>query len=138
MRYLAIDYGKKRIGLAICDAAEMIASPLTVIDGGKDPIKRIVEIVTQEGVGAIVVGMPLNMDDSQGSQAKVTIEFAQRLKKHIDIEILFQDERLSSFAAEEKMAPAEFSRKKKRKHLDAVAAAQILETFLENHHAGSQ
>jgi putative Holliday junction resolvase len=138
MRYLAIDYGKKRIGLAICDASEMIASPLTVIDGGKDPIKRIVEIVTQEGVGAIVVGMPLNMDDSQGSQAKVTIEFAQRLKKHIDIEILFQDERLSSFAAEEKMAPAEFSRKKKRKHLDAVAAAQILETFLENRHAGSQ
>ena len=138
MRYLAIDYGNKRIGLAICDASETISSPLTVIDAAKDPINRIVEIVAQENVGAIVVGMPLNMDDSQGPQAKVTIEFAKRLEKHVDIDILFQDERLSSFAAEEKMAPAEFSWKKKRKHLDAVAAAQILETFLENHHTASQ
>jgi len=138
MRYMAIDYGKKRIGLAVCDASETIASPFAIIDGGKDPIKRIVEIVAQENVGAIVVGMPLNMDDSQGPQAKETIEFAQRLKKHLDIEILFQDERLSSFAAEEKMASAQFSRKKKRKHLDAVAAAQILETFLENHHTDRQ
>jgi len=135
---MAIDYGKKRIGLAVCDASETIASPFAIIDGGKDPIKRIVEIVAQENVGAIVVGMPLNMDDSQGPQAKETIEFAQRLKKHLDIEILFQDERLSSFAAEEKMASAQFSRKKKRKHLDAVAAAQILETFLENHHTDRQ
>ena len=138
MRYLAIDYGRKRIGLAICDASEMIASPLTVIDGGKEPIKRIVEIVTQENVGAIVVGMPLNMDDSEGPQAKETMEFAERLKKHVEIDVFFQDERLSSFAAEEKMASAELSRKKKRKYLDAVAAAQILETFLENRRAGSQ
>jgi len=138
MRYLAIDYGNKRIGLAICDASETLASPLAVIDAQQKPLEKIAELVTRENVGAIVVGLPLNMDDSQGSQAKITMAFAERLKKQVAVKVFFQDERLSSFAAEQKLACAELSRRKKRKHLDAVAAAEILEAFLQKRRAGGQ
>jgi len=147
MRYLAIDYGNKRtglaicdrsetivspLGLAICDRSETIVSPLTVIQGQDDLCQKIAEIVQAEAVDAIILGLPLNMDDSQGPQAKLTQAFAAKLQPRVDCPIHFQDERLTSFAAEEKLAPAELTRKKAKKRLDAVAAAQILEAFLES------
>lgn len=131
MRYLAIDYGSKRTGLAICDRSETITSPLTVIPSQDDLLLKIAEIVRAEAIEAIVLGLPLNMDDSEGPQAKLVRTFAAKLAAHVDIQIHFQDERLTSFAAEHKLAPAELTRKKTKKRLDAVAAAQILETFLE-------
>ncbi|HUW20543.1 MAG TPA: Holliday junction resolvase RuvX [Sedimentisphaerales bacterium] len=131
MRYLAIDYGAKRIGLAICDPAETIASPLGVIEGQRDVIKQVADIVKKENVEAVVLGLPLNMDDSAGPQARLVFQFAGQLEKLLDIPVYFQDERLSSFGAEEKLAPAELTRKKKKKHLDAVAAAEILQAFLD-------
>jgi putative Holliday junction resolvase len=131
MRYLAIDYGTKRTGLAICDPAETIVSPLAVLEGQKELLKKIADAVKANGVEAVVLGLPLNMDDSEGPQAKLVLNFADQLKEHLDIPIHFQDERLSSFGAEDKLAPAEFTRAKKRKRLDAVAAAEILEAFLE-------
>lgn len=134
MRYLAIDYGNKRTGLAICDAGETIASPLTVIHGQTDLLKKITDIVEAEKIEAIVLGLPLNMDDSQGPQAKLVLKFADLLKAHIDIPIHFQDERLSTFGAEEKLAAADFTRGQKKKRLDAVAAAEILDAFLQQKH----
>jgi putative Holliday junction resolvase len=131
MRYLAIDYGTKRTGLAICDPAETIVSPLAVLEGQKELLKKIADVVKANGVEAIVLGLPLNMDDSEGSQAKLVLNFADQLKEHLGIPIHFQDERLSSFGAEDKLAPAELTRAKKRKRLDAIAAAEILEAFLE-------
>ena len=135
MRYLAIDYGDKRTGLAICDHDETIASPLTVIQGQKDLLKKIADVVQTENVEAIVLGLPLNMDDSQGPQARLVFKFADQLKEHLNIPIHFQDERLSTFSAEEKLAAADFTRGKKKKRLDAIAAAVILEAFLEQKHA---
>ena len=132
MRYLAIDYGSKRTGLAICDPAETIASPLTVIHGQKELLRRISDIVETENVEAIVLGLPLNMDGSTGPQAELVFKFADQLKAHLDIPILFQDERLSTFTAEEKLSRTEFTRKKKKKRLDAIAAAEILQVFLDN------
>jgi putative Holliday junction resolvase len=131
MRYLAIDYGVKRTGLAICDREERIASPLAVIEGQSGLVDKIAYFVKKEGVEGIVLGMPLNMDDSQGPAAKQVLRFAEDLKKHIDIPIHFQDERLSSFGAEEKLAAGDFTRGKKKKRVDAVAAAEILDGFLE-------
>jgi putative holliday junction resolvase len=131
MRYLAIDYGTRRTGLAICDPSETIVSPLAVIEGQKNLAEKILEIIARENVEAIVLGLPLNMDGTAGSQAKMSTRFAEELKKRANIPVHFQDERLSSFAAEEKLAPADFTRKKKAKRLDAIAAAQILESFLE-------
>ena len=131
MRYLAIDYGAQRTGLAICDRDETIASPLAVIRGQKHLLQKIADIVAAQGVDAIVLGLPLNMDDSEGHQAKLVRGFAARLAGRLGIPVHFQDERLSSFGAREKLAPAELTRKDTAKRLDAVAAAQILEAFLE-------
>lgn len=135
MRYLAIDYGLKRTGLAICDGDETIASPLAVIEGQKELLKRIVEVVKNEAVGAVVLGLPLNMDDSVGPQARLVFQFAEKLKENIDVPVHFHDERLTTFGAEEKLAAAEFTRKRKKKRLDAIAAAQLLEAFLEQKNA---
>jgi putative Holliday junction resolvase len=131
MRYLAIDYGVKHTGLAICDAAETVASPLTVIEGQKDLLRKIKDVVEAENVEAIVLGLPLNMDDTVGSQAKLVFQFGEQLEKVLDIPVHFQDERLSTFGAGGKLDAAELSIKKKKKHLDAIAAAEILEAFLE-------
>jgi putative Holliday junction resolvase len=131
MRYLAIDYGPKHTGLAVCDRNETIASPLTVIEGSENLPEKIVEIIKAENIEAVVLGLPINMDDSHGPQAELVFAFAENLKHLIDVPIQFQDERLSSFAAEQKFASADFAKKKKKKRLDAVAAAEILEAFLE-------
>jgi len=135
MRYLAIDYGTKRTGLAICDASETISSPLTVIHGQKQLLKKILDIVETKNVNAVVLGLPLNMDNSQGFQAKRVLRFAEQLKAHLHIPIHFQDERLSTFGAEEKLASAELTKSEKRKRLDAIAAAEILQAFLEQKNA---
>jgi putative Holliday junction resolvase len=131
MRYLAIDYGTKHVGLAICDPAETIASPLDVIEGHKNLVQRISDLVERENVGAIVIGLPLNMDDSAGPQARLVLEFGENLKKALDIPVHFQDERLTSFGAGEKLASVYSATGKRKKRLDAVAAAEILESFLE-------
>jgi putative Holliday junction resolvase len=132
MRYLAIDYGTKKTGLAVCDPSESIVSPLMGLVNAKDMVGTIVEIVRSENIEAIVVGMPLNMDGTQGGQAKIVIDFANELKKHTNIPVLFQDERLTSYAAEEKLAARELTRKKRRKRIDALAAAEILQAFLDS------
>ena len=131
MRYLAIDYGKKRTGLAICDFSETVVSPLMVLEKQKHLISKILEAVKEEQVDAVVLGLPLNMDDSYGPQAKIILSFAEQLKRKLHIPIHLQDERLSSFSAEEKLNTANLKPKKKKKRLDAVAAAEILESFLE-------
>ncbi len=131
MRYLAIDYGTKRTGLAVCDAGETIASPLAVVQGSKDLIERIKRVVASEGIGALIVGLPLNMDGTEGPQAKLVRAFAGRLGGQIPLPVHFQDERLSSFAAEQKLQDIGLTRGKKRQRLDALAAADILQTFLD-------
>jgi putative Holliday junction resolvase len=137
MRYLAIDYGSRRTGLAICDPTETIVSPLAVVDSRKGLLKKIGEIIEAEHVGAIVIGLPLNMDDTKGPQAQLVLEFTEKLKKELRIPVHLQDERLSSFAAEEKLVIAQYSREKKKERLDAVAAAEILELFLEQKSSNS-
>jgi putative Holliday junction resolvase len=119
-------------GLAICDPTETIVSPLAVLPTAKDLLGGIVEIVKTEGVEAIVLGLPLNMDGTQSGQAGVVQSFADNLKKHINIPIFFQDERLTTFAAEGKLIGRELTRKKKRARIDALAAAEILQAFLDS------
>jgi len=134
MRYLAIDYGDKRTGLAICDPQETVVSPLLVIEGQKNLIEKIADVIETENAQAIVIGLPLNMDGSAGPRAKLVQQFADKLKNRINVPIFLQDERLTSFAAEQQIAPAGLTRKKKKKRLDAIAAAQILDAFLKQNH----
>lgn len=131
MRYLAIDHGTKRTGLAICDAAEMIASPLCVLYGQKNISHEISQVVDSEEVGAIVLGLPLNMDGSEGPQVAKVKAFAKQLRAHVEIPIHLQDERLSSFGAKEKFEATGLPKAKKRSLLDAIAAAEILQSFLD-------
>jgi len=131
MRYLAIDYGLRRTGLAVCDAEETMAFPLDVLHGQKDLVQRIGQIVVSERIDAIVLGLPLNMDGSRGPQAQQVLAFAQQLKQRIGIAIHLQDERLSSFGAQEKLQATGLSKAKQRERLDAIAAAEILQAFLD-------
>ncbi len=117
--------------MAICDAQETIASPLRVLDGRGDALGQIAKIVESEGVEAIVLGLPLNMDGSEGPQAAKAKAFGEQLARRFGLPIHFQDERLSSFGAEEKLQPAGLSRARKRDLLDAVAASEILRGFLD-------
>jgi len=131
MKYLAVDYGNKRTGLAICDRNETLASPLCVIHEPSRVLNVIVQMVEEERIEGIVLGLPLNMDDSEGFQAKRVREFGKTLCAKVDIPILFHDERLSSFSASEKLSAMSLTWSRKKKRLDAVAAAEILEGFLE-------
>ncbi len=136
MRYLAIDHGLKRTGLAVCDPSETIVSALSVIEGSKDVISDVIKIVEKENIESIVIGLPLNMDGTAGGQAKIVRAFAEQLNQRTKVDIYLQDERLSSFAASEKLDQMEMSHKMKKKKLDALAAAQILEAFLEQKKMG--
>ncbi|MGD1042930.1 MAG: Holliday junction resolvase RuvX [Sedimentisphaerales bacterium] len=131
MRYLSIDYGNKITGLAICDPTETIVSPLAALPTSNDLIGKIIEIIKTENVEALVLGLPLNMDDSVGPQAKKVQAFAEQIKKQIDTPVFFQDERLSTFAAEGKMIEMELTRKGKKRRIDALAAAEIMQAFLD-------
>lgn len=132
MRYLAIDHGQKRTGLAVCDASETVVSPHSVIEtqNSGELLKRILSVIETEEIEAVIIGLPYNMDGSEGPRAKKVRTFAERLSENISIPVLFHDERLSSFGAEHLLAEAELTRKKKKKRLDAVAAAEILNAFL--------
>ena len=131
MRYLAIDYGKKRTGLAICDVDEILACPLEVVATASDLTRRITDIVRQEEIDAIVMGLPLNMDDTEGPQAKLVRRIARQIEDAAGVPIHFHDERLSSFEAEKKLSGIGLTRKGKKKRLDAIAAAEILQCFLD-------
>ncbi len=132
MKYLAIDYGSRRTGLAVCDPSQTICSPLAVLDSTRDLIAQIDEFIKTENAEAVVIGLPLNMDDSEGPQAKSVRAFAADLAKSIKIEIHFQDERLTSFAAGEKLDMTDLPPAQKKQRRDAVAAADILQAFLDS------
>ncbi|MBE0534653.1 MAG: Holliday junction resolvase RuvX [Phycisphaerae bacterium] len=131
MRYLGVDYGLKRTGLAVCDADETLASPLNVLTGQERLVDQIAEAVRQQGADGIVIGLPLNMDGTEGKQSARVRAFAAEVGRRTNLPISFCDERLSSFGAKEKISGLGITRKKKKKHLDAIAAADILQTFID-------
>ena len=133
-RYLGIDYGSKRIGLAVGDDATRIASPVEVIKATgqlPDAVAAVLPYAKEFGVEAFVLGLPVNMDGTEGPQAKLAREFAEALKREGGKPVHLYDERLSSCAADELLHPAELTRKKKKRVSDAVAAQVILQGFLE-------
>jgi len=134
MRYLSIDYGLKRLGLAVCDSSEAYVSALCQLQNDRshceNVIRKIIEIIEENHIEAIVVGLPLNMDNSQGHQAKLTRTFAQKLSVAAGLPIHMQDERLSSAAADEILAESEFTNKQKKARRDMIAAAEILREYL--------
>ncbi len=135
MRYLAIDYGARRVGLALCDPAEIIVSPLRQLTVKKNQsaalIAELKAVVDEHGIDAVIIGLPLNMDDTEGPQARQVRQFAARLGKHLNVPIHFQDERLSSLAADDMLDQAQLKGKKRRGKRDMLAACDILQSFLD-------
>ena len=131
-RVLAIDYGDVRIGLAQSDLMQLIASPLEVIPNKsmEESAKTISGIIANNDVETVVIGLPLNMDGTEGLRAEVTRNFAEVLSKLTSAKIVFQDERLSSVEAEDILIEANVRREKRKKIIDKVAACLILESYL--------
>ena len=134
-RYMAIDYGSKRLGLAVSDAGATLASPLTTLPStGRmaDDVANVLAEAREFEVDEFVVGLPLNMDGTEGPQAKATRRFGDELAKTSGRPVHYFDERLSSVTAEGLLQPGEFTRKKKKNRMDRVAAQVILLAFLES------
>ena len=134
MRYLAIDHGQKRTGLAVCDASETLVSPHSVIETQSpgELLRRVQAVIEQERIEAVVFGLPYNMDGSEGPRAGQVRQWAAMLAEKVTLPIFFHDERLSSFEAAGLMVGMDLTRKKKKKRLDAIAAAAILQAFLDD------
>jgi putative Holliday junction resolvase len=132
MRYIAVDLGDKRTGIAVGDDELRMAQPVCVLDVpiGEQLVDAIVKTIDQQGVDAIVIGLPLNMDGSPGQRVTITKRFADLLQTATGMPIHFQDERLTSSAAEEKLSQSGKTHKQKKKVRDAIAAAEILSDFL--------
>jgi putative Holliday junction resolvase len=138
MRTLGIDFGKRRIGLALSDAGGTLATPREVLKVSTldRTIDQISKIIMGESVRRIVVGLPLNMDGSRGPSAKEAVEFGRMLSSRCGQPMIFVDERLSTFQAEQNLlenrrAGEKMTRKNRKNRLDAVAAAHFLQEFLD-------
>lgn len=133
-RYLGIDYGSKRIGLAVGDDGARMASPVSTIAARGDvaaDVRAVLAVGAAYAVDEYVVGLPLNMDDSEGPQVRVARTFGAALAEAAGRAVHYFDERLSSHAAEELLRDAELTRKKKKARLDRIAAQVMLQGFLD-------
>ncbi len=128
---LGIDHGEARFGIAITDAAGILAHPLeTITVQATDPVTRIVEIIAQRQVQNIVLGLPLRMDGSEGTAAEKIRAFAVELTEKITIPLHFQDERLTTVSASAKLHQAGKNAKKQKSMIDQAAAVEILNNWL--------
>lgn len=132
MRYLAIDLGDKRTGLAVGDDATGIVSPQGVVVTGdeQERVRGILRAIEEVGADQLVVGLPLNMDGSEGPGAKKARDMAKALKQRTGLKVHLFDERLSSAAADEQMSQSGLTHKQKKMRRDALAAGNILRGFL--------
>ena len=126
MRFLGIDFGERRIGLAVSDQQARIATPLEIVERVSDvqAIDEIIAVIEREKIGGLVMGEPLRLDGSRGGAAERTASFARKLGRAADLEIRFVDEALTSHAAAERVGADS-------PQLDAVAAQIILQEALD-------
>lgn len=134
MKILGLDLGSKTIGVAICDDLGLTAQVLTSIKRTalKKDLEIIRDLVEEYGVQRMVVGLPINMDGTKGESALRAEAFIETLSQSLVIEIIPWDERLSTVAAERILLEGDLSRKKRRKVIDRLAAAYILQGYLDS------
>ena len=140
MRVLGIDYGARRVGLALSDATATLASPWRMLQRPPSEAATlrllIAEIVSlenaEDGLEAVVVGWPRRLDGSPTDQTPIVQAFVQALKARIGVPVILQDERLSSTEAEARLARRERDWRKRKQQLDAAAAAVILQDYLDS------
>ncbi len=133
MRTLGIDYGEKRIGLAISDPLGLSAQGLPTIEriNGEDFLKKLADIIKEKGVSKIIVGLPKNMNNTIGEKAEEVLEFVEVLKSSFNLPVLTVDERLTTVRAHKAMSETKMSIKKKQKRVDMISAQFILQSYLD-------
>ena len=132
MIILSVDYGDVRTGIAVCDRMEMLASPVAVINQSYEPkvIAQIDGLAKKHGAERIVVGLPKNMNGSEGARALKCKAFAEKLQETTGIETVMQDERLTTVSAHRALNVTNVTGKKRKDIVDAVSAVMILEDYL--------
>ena len=135
MRYLGLDLGSKTLGIATSDITKTIASSLKTIHFKEDDydslIKPLESIIKEYDIEKIVLGLPKNMDNSIGYRAEIAFEFKKKLESIFKIEVIMQDERLTSVISNQVLIEADLSRKKRKQKVDAIAAQIILQSYLD-------
>lgn len=134
MRIMGLDYGDKRIGVALSDAFGWTAQGAEVIERKKegDYLERIRELVRVHEVGEIVVGLPKNMNGTIGPRGQICMEFAEELRQTLSMPVHLWDERLTTVAAERTLLEADVSRRKRKQVVDKMAAAILLQNYLDS------
>lgn len=132
-RLLGLDVGTKTVGLALSDVTRSIATPYHTLRRTKftKDAEAIREAIEKNGVGALVIGLPFNLDGSEGPRAQSTRAFARNLAAHVAVPMTFWDERLSTAAVERHLIEADVSRKRRAEVIDRMAAAYILQGALD-------
>lgn len=130
---IGLDLGTKTIGVAVSDSFQTVATPIETVKRKKFGVdaQRLLDIIAERNIGAIVLGLPLNMDGSEGPRVQSTRAFARNLAKLTPLPIIFWDERLSTVAAERALLEADTSRKRRSEVIDHVAAGYILQGVLD-------
>lgn len=131
-KILALDYGRKRIGLAISDEALLIARPLTTLmrTNRRNDLHRLKEVCVENEVGLILVGLPLHLSGHASEMAEEASRFGARLEKQLKVRVVMFDERLTSWEAGQVRAESGAARRKKQEDLDSLAAAVLLRDYL--------
>ncbi|MBB5336866.1 Holliday junction resolvase RuvX [Pectinatus brassicae] len=135
MRIMGLDVGDKTVGVAISDALMLTAQGIETVrrQSWEIDLKRLNELIEEYSIDKIVVGLPRNMNGTEGERCDVVRDFAEHLKEVVSTpEIIFWDERLSTVAAEKYLVAADVSRAKRRKIIDKMAAVFILQGYLDS------
>ncbi|MCC6945132.1 MAG: Holliday junction resolvase RuvX [Thermomicrobiales bacterium] len=130
-RLLGIDVGERRVGLAISDEMQTIASPIPMVPRGATEMDDLRQVVASYNVTEIVAGLPTGMSGREGPQATDVRDFAENVAVTLDLDLSYWDERLTSVQAERSLIEAGHSRKRRRDLIDSVAAAIMLQSFLD-------
>jgi putative Holliday junction resolvase len=130
---LCLDIGEKTIGLAMSDITRMIATPMETLGRGKfgADAEALLDICVEHEVCALIIGLPVNMDGTEGPKCQSVRQFARNLETRFELEIAFWDERLSTVAVTRTMLEADMSRAKRKQNVDKLAAAYILQGALD-------
>lgn len=135
MRHLGLDLGTKRIGVAVCDPDESVATPLVVVRRGasrREDHARIAAIVDEYEAGAVVVGLPLNMNSKITAAARAAMEETEQLRRVLTVPVHLHDERLTTVAADRSLRELEMRADARRRVVDKVAAAVMLQSFIDH------
>ena len=133
MKFLGIDYGERRIGLALSDSTNMIASSYSNIFNNQKKYQAIKDMVESHKITHIVIGLPLLLNGQKGEKALMVEEFSEELRSFLEnrVEIILEDERLTTVSAERILIQGDLSRKKRKEKIDALAATLILQKYLD-------